>query len=62
MRYALRNGAVQDPEINLALTYFIMGKAFGYTPQEVDIIDATLVEHMVEMYSELKKLENGGKK
>jgi len=34
-----------------------MGTAFGYTPQEVDSLDVTLVEQLIIMYGEYKKNE-----
>jgi len=38
-----------------------MGKVFGYTPQEVDSLDAILVEQMIIMYMENEKNERENK-
>lgn len=50
--------SISDREANKILNYFLMGYYFHFTPEDVDKMDATLVEGFLIALGEWKKKEN----
>jgi len=46
-----------DVELNRITIYYVLGDCFGWLPSEVDNMDNTLVEDLVLLCSEIKKVK-----